>query len=195
MLTKRQKEVLDFVESYSHKKGYAPSFEEIRKRLKLASVSTVHFHVSKLKASGYLGKIDNKARAISISKREPLVKIPLLGTIAAGEPIEAIRQREFISVPKEKLPKSGHMYALRVSGNSMIDENIRDGDVVLVKQQEIAENGHGRGLFFTDEYHKKLESIRLKKKIRSISRRKRCPVCSQKEDADGRCRCVNKDAW
>ncbi|MBI2642080.1 MAG: repressor LexA, partial [Candidatus Wildermuthbacteria bacterium] len=59
MLTKRQKEALDFIESYSDKKGYAPSFEEIRKRLKLASVSTVHFHISKLKAGGYLGKIDN----------------------------------------------------------------------------------------------------------------------------------------
>src|SRR3990167_6100114 len=104
MLTRRQKQVLDFVEGYSQKKGYAPSFEEIRKRLKLASVSTIHFHISKLKAGGYLGKIDNKARAISIPGKETLVKIPLLGTIAAGEPIEAIRENEFLSEPKTKLP-------------------------------------------------------------------------------------------
>jgi site-specific DNA-methyltransferase (adenine-specific) len=141
MLTKRQKEVLDFVENYSQKKGYAPSFEEIRKRLKLASVSTIHFHISKLKEGGYLGKTENKARAISVASREPMVKIPLLGTIAAGQPIEAIREKEMIAIPKSKLPQSSEVYALRVVGNSMIDENINDGDIVLVKQQETAENG------------------------------------------------------
>lgn len=141
MLTKRQKEILDFVENYSQKKGYAPSFEEIRKRLKLASVSTVHFHISKLKEGGYLGKIENKARAISITSKEPMVKIPLLGTIAAGQPIEAIQIKEMIAVPKSKLPQSSEVYALRVVGNSMVDENINDGDIVLVKQQETAENG------------------------------------------------------
>src|SRR3989338_5095710 len=141
MLTKRQKEVLDFVENYTTKKGYSPSFEEIRKRLKLASVSTIHFHISKLKKGGYLGNIENKARAISIASKEPMVKIPFLGIIAAGEPIEVIRQNEFIAVPKNTLPSSGNLYALRVMGNSMIDENIKDGDVVLVKQQDVAENG------------------------------------------------------
>jgi len=141
MLTKRQKEVLDFVENYTSKKGYAPSFEEIRKRLKLASVSTVHFHISKLKEGGYLGKTENKARAISVASKEPMVKIPLLGVIAAGEPIEAIRQNEFIVFPKAKLPSNGNLYALRVMGSSMIDENINDGDIVLIKKQSIAENG------------------------------------------------------
>ena len=141
MMTKRQKEVLDFIENYSNKKGYAPSFEEIRKRLKLASVSTAHFHISKLKAGGYLSKIDNKARSISISSKEPLVKIPLLGIIAAGQPIEAIQDKEMIAVPKSKIPSSSEVYALRVVGSSMIDENINDGDIVLVRQQETAENG------------------------------------------------------
>src|SRR3972149_9910575 len=141
MLTKRQKQVLDFVENYTTKKGYSPSFEEIRKRLKLASVSTIHFHISKLKEGGYLGNIENKARTISVASKEPMVKIPLLGTIAAGEPIEAIRENEFIAVPKNILPSTGNLYALRVLGNSMIDENIQDGDVVLVKQQDTAENG------------------------------------------------------
>ena len=141
MLTKRQKEVLDFVESYSQRKGYAPSFEEIRKRLKLASVSTVHFHISKLKEGGYLGKIGNIARAISITSKEPMVNIPLLGLIAAGEPIEAIRQNEFIAISKNRIPSGSEVYALRVVGNSMIDENINDGDVILVKNQSTAENG------------------------------------------------------
>ena len=141
MLTKRQKEVLDFVENYTTKKGYAPSFEEIRKRLKLASVSTIHFHISKLKDGGYLGKTENKARAIRVESKEPMVKIPLLGTIAAGQPIEAIQQSETIAIPKSQIPSSSEVYALRVIGNSMIDENINDGDIVLVKQQETAENG------------------------------------------------------
>ncbi|TAN57548.1 transcriptional repressor LexA [Patescibacteria group bacterium] len=141
MLTKRQKEIFDFVEDYSQKKGYSPSFEEIRRRLKLASVSTVHFHISKLKEGGYLGKIENRARAISVVSKEPMVKIPLLGTIAAGQPIEAIQNKEMIAVPKSKIPSSSEVYALRVVGSSMIDENINDGDVVLVRQQETAENG------------------------------------------------------
>ena len=158
MLTKRQKEVLDFVENYTTKKGYPPSFEEIRKRLKLASVSTIHFHISKLKKGGYLGNIENKARAISVASKEPMVKIPLLGIIAAGEPIEAIRQNEFIAVPKNTLPSSGNLYALRVMGNSMIDENIKDGDVVLVKQQEVAENGQ-RVVALIDNYEATLKKF------------------------------------
>ncbi|TSC78464.1 MAG: repressor LexA [Parcubacteria group bacterium Gr01-1014_33] len=200
MLTKRQKEVLDFIEKYSRKKGYAPSFEEIRKRLKLASVSTVHFHISKLKEGGYLGKIDHKARGISISEKEPLVKIPLLGTIAAGEPIEAIRQNEFIAVPKTKLPSAGNFYALRVVGNSMIDENIKDGDVVLVKQQDVAKNGE-RVVALIDNYEARLkrflrkqERIQLQANKKMLTRKK-CPACGLKEDPDGRCRCVNRDAW
>ena len=141
MLTKRQKQVLDFIKDYSKRRGYSPSLKEIQKRLKLASVSTAHFHVSKLENGGYLEKMENRARSISVSKSEPLVKIPLLGTIAAGQPIEAIQNKETIAVPKSKVPSSAEIYALRVVGNSMIDENINDGDVVLVRHQETAENG------------------------------------------------------
>ncbi|MBX4210540.1 transcriptional repressor LexA [Candidatus Parcubacteria bacterium] len=140
MLTKRQKEVLDFIKLSSKKKGYAPSLEEIQKRLKLASVSTAHFHIAKLKEAGYLDKIENKARSISISDEGSLIRIPLLGVIAAGEPIEAIQERETVAIPKSKVP-NGEIYALRVSGNSMIDENINDGDVVIVRNQSTAENG------------------------------------------------------
>src|SRR3989344_2954816 len=159
MITKKQKEVLDFVKTYSKDKGYAPSLAEIQKKFKMASVSTAHFYISKLKKAGYLEKIKNKARAISIPEREPLVKIPLLGIIAAGEPIEAIsQQNEFIAVAKTKLPKNGDFYALRVSGNSMIDENIKDGDVVLVKQQEVAENGQ-RVVALIDNYEATLKKF------------------------------------
>lgn len=141
MLTKKQKQVLDFIKKYTDKNKYAPSLDEIRKRFKLASVSTAYFHVKNLQETGYLKKEENKPRAIDVYELEQMIKIPLLGTIAAGAPIEAIQETETIAVPKIKLPRSGEFYALRVRGDSMIDENIKNGDIVLVKQQETAENG------------------------------------------------------
>ena len=158
MITKKQREVLDFIKSYSQRMGYAPSLQEISKHFNLSSVSTAHFHVSKLKKEGYLENSKNKARSISAPKKELWIKIPLLGTIAAGEPIEAIQENEFISVPKAKLPKTGKIYALRVKGNSMVDENIRDGDIVLVKQQAVAENGQ-RVVALIDNYEATLKKI------------------------------------
>ncbi|MCK5212202.1 repressor LexA, partial [Candidatus Parcubacteria bacterium] len=141
MLTKKQKQVLDFISSYHRKKGYAPSLEEIRKKFKLASVSTAHFHVKKLRDLGFIGKQDNRPRSINVYENEKMVNIPLLGLIAAGQPIEAIQNKEIIAVPKSKISRAGEFYALRVVGNSMIDENINDGDLVLVRQQDTAENG------------------------------------------------------
>ncbi|MFA5052961.1 MAG: transcriptional repressor LexA [Parcubacteria group bacterium] len=157
-ITKRQKEALDFIKKFIRKKKYPPTLEEICLGLKLSAVSTVHQHIKALAEKGYLKKVGNNARAIHIYESEPMIQIPFLGTIAAGEPIEAIRQNEFISVPKAKLPKSGQVYALRVSGNSMIDENIKDGDVVLVKQQEVAENGQ-RVVALIDNYEATLKKF------------------------------------
>ncbi|MBU1730083.1 repressor LexA, partial [Patescibacteria group bacterium] len=103
MLTKRQKQVLDFISSYHKKKGYAPSLEEISKKLKVASVSTAHFHVKKLQNLGFVGKQDNRPRSIDVYEKEKMVNIPLLGLIAAGQPIEAIQNKETIAVPKSKI--------------------------------------------------------------------------------------------
>jgi site-specific DNA-methyltransferase (adenine-specific) len=139
-LTPKLKQIRDFIKKYLERKGLSPTQEEIAKHFKLAK-STVNEHIKKLQKEGYLEKENYKARAIRVPEKEQLVRIPLMGVIAAGEPIEAIHQNEFIAVAKTKLPKNGDFYALRVSGNSMIDENIKDGDVVLVKQQETAENG------------------------------------------------------
>ena len=144
MLTKRQKQVLDFIKSFTDKKGYAPSLEEITKHLRLSSVSTAHYHILRLEKEGYIKRFKNKPRAIELrekTKREELVKIPLVGTIAAGEPIEAIEDPETIKVPKSQLSKSGEHYALKVQGDSMIDEGIRDGDIVIIRKQPDAENG------------------------------------------------------
>jgi site-specific DNA-methyltransferase (adenine-specific) len=141
MLTKRQKQILDFIKDYTKKKGLSPSLEEIKNRLRLRSVSNIHQHIGSLEAKGYILKQKNQPRSVSVSKTEKLIRIPLLGTIAAGQPIEAIQEKETIAVPQSKLPNSGEFYALKVVGNSMVDENINDGDIILVKQQSIAENG------------------------------------------------------
>ncbi len=141
-LTKRQKQIYDYTESYINKRGFSPTLEEIKKHFRLSSISTIHQHIETLTDKGVLIKDDNLARGISLrEKTSNLVTIPLLGTIAAGEPIEAIQQKEFIAIPKTKLPPSSEVYALRVIGDSMIDENINDGDVILVKHQSTAENG------------------------------------------------------
>lgn len=141
MLTKRQKEVLDFVNEFVEENEYSPSLEEITKHLKLSSVSTAHFHTSKLREQGYLEKEDNRPRSIETLPKETMYVVPLAGTIAAGKPIEAISAGETIAIPKSKVPYSKSLYALRVRGNSMIDEGINDGDVVLIEQRATAENG------------------------------------------------------
>ena len=139
-LTKKQKEIFDFIESYNKRHGVSPTFEEISKHIGKA-FSTVHEHVEALIEKGFLLKNSNASRGIELNKIEEMVKIPLLGTIVAGQPIGVVQEREVIAIPKNKLPKKGNAFALRVSGDSMIEENINDGDYVIVKQQPTAENG------------------------------------------------------
>src|SRR3989338_5313947 len=142
MLTQKQKQVFEYIKKYARKKGYSPTQKEIGKHFGLVK-STVHQHVETLKEKGVL---NNQARAIEIVKDKNssiLVRIPLLGTIAAGSPLTLFDvPQETIAVPKNKIPSSSKVYALKVVGNSMIDENINDGDVILVRHQETAENGH-----------------------------------------------------
>jgi adenine-specific DNA-methyltransferase len=144
-ITKRQKEVLDFVRVFIDDKGYSPTLEEIKKRLRLSAVSTVHQHINALIDKGYIEKFDNLARAIKINdlntKSNNLVEIPLLGMIAAGEPIEAIEIPETISVPKELTSSQGRHYALKVRGDSMRDAGIFDSDTVIIREQPVVDNG------------------------------------------------------
>jgi SOS regulatory protein LexA len=141
-ITKRQKDVLDFLESFRKKSGYAPTLEEIGKKLKLSAVSTVHQHIKALEEKGYISKYENLARGIGINKKSSSIEIPIIGTIAAGFPIEAIETYEdTISLPKEDIPSFGKNYALRVTGNSMIEEGIFDGDIVVIREQHLADNG------------------------------------------------------
>src|SRR3989344_2989360 len=139
-ITPRKKQLLDYNNSYRKAHGFAPSIPEIAKRFKLA-ISTVHQHLEELEQGGYLKRERNQRRGIEIAATESMVHIPLLGIIAAGQPIEAIENREFIAVPKSKIPKTGNLFALRVSGESMIDEGIADGDVIIARKQDTAQNG------------------------------------------------------
>jgi SOS regulatory protein LexA len=141
MLTKRQKQVLDFIKNFIDKHNYAPSLEEIKKHLRLSSVSTAHYHVQALQNMGYLQREVNHPRTLNVFSEQKLVQIPILGTIAAGQPIEAIENKENIAVPQDKIHSNGTHFALRVAGESMLDENINDGDIVIVRKQQTAENG------------------------------------------------------
>ena len=143
MPTPKQKQILKYIKKYIREKDYSPTFKEIGKHFGLVK-STIHQHVKSLEEKGHLKKLNNQARGIEIirnKKSSILVNIPLLGTIAAGQPIEAIEDKETIKVPKSQLSKSSEHYALRVHGDSMMDEGIYDGDTVVIRKQPTAENG------------------------------------------------------
>ncbi|MFC1756634.1 transcriptional repressor LexA [Patescibacteria group bacterium] len=140
-LTKKQKNVLDFIKSFQEKNGFSPTLEETGKKFKL-SKPTVHQHLSALDTKGYIKQNKGHARSIELMETKTILEIPLLGTISAGEPIEAIEiPGETISVAKNTLSASGKHYALRVKGDSMIEEGIFDGDTVVIKEQKTADNG------------------------------------------------------
>ena len=142
MITKKQVQVLDFIKNYITKYNYAPSLEEIKKKFKLASVSTAHYYISKLQDAGFLNKEHNQPRAVSTVEAKQTIEIPILGAIAAGQPIEAIEiPGETITITRDEIGQQGKHYALRVQGSSMIDEGIFDGDIVVIRKQEVAENG------------------------------------------------------
>lgn len=138
MLTKRQKQILDYIKKYIQENGYWPTLERIKRHFRLSSLSTIHEHIDTIKKKGYLGDEPNNLESLV---KEKLVKIPLLGSIAAGQPIEVVRSYETIVVPKNLLAKSGAHFALQVRGNSMIQEGIFDGDNVIIRKQNTAENG------------------------------------------------------
>ncbi|MEK7501054.1 MAG: transcriptional repressor LexA, partial [Patescibacteria group bacterium] len=142
MMTKKQKHVLDFVKEYQVKHDYAPSLEEIKRKFQFASVSTAHYYIKKLQEAGQLKKEFNRPRAVSVIDKKQTIEIPIVGAIAAGQPIEAIEvPDETITITKDEISKQGKHYALRVQGSSMIEEGVFDGDVVVIREQEVADNG------------------------------------------------------
>jgi repressor LexA len=143
-LTKRQKEILDYIGSFIDERGYAPSFEEIAESFGYSSLATVHEHLSNLERKGYIRKAYNESRSVELTRPDagaPSIELPLLGAVAAGLPIEAIEDNETLAVPPDMVSRKRDNYVLRVEGNSMIEEQIRDGDYIVVQAQEHAEDG------------------------------------------------------
>jgi repressor LexA len=148
-LTKRQKEVLDYLVSFLNKRGYSPSFEEIAHGLKLTSLATVHKHLSTLEKKGFIRRGYNQSRSIEITQlpkpvREQVIErhaagLPLMGRIAAGRPLEAIEDRESISLGD--FTRGQNTFVLQVKGDSMQDDHILDSDYVVVEQTQVANQG------------------------------------------------------
>ena len=142
-LTRRQKEILDFLDRHISQKGYAPTIEEIGEQFGLSSLATVHKHLTNLQKKGLVKRDWNRSRGLELVPTQVSVKaveLPLLGRVAAGSPIEAITASETIFVPEDMVGRRD-TYVLQVKGDSMIDEQIRDGDFVIIEDRKSADNG------------------------------------------------------
>ena len=142
-LTKRQKELFDFLDGYLAEHGYAPTLEEIGTRFNLSSLATVHKHLTNLEQKGLIRRTWNHSRAIELvphGKARSAVELPLLGRVAAGRPIEALEAADAIAVPEEFVRRH-NTFVLRVVGSSMVDDGILDGDYIVVEERPTAENG------------------------------------------------------
>jgi repressor LexA len=148
-LTKRQKQVLDFLVAFHDKHGYSPSFEEMARSLKLTSLATVHKHISTLERKGFIRRGYNQSRSIEVvqlprSVREEVIEryaaeLPLAGRIAAGRPLEAVEEKETFSLGE--FSRGEHRFVLQVKGNSMIEDHIVDGDFIVVEESQVANAG------------------------------------------------------
>lgn len=148
-LTKRQNDILDTIKKFMAQKGYPPTVREIGALLSLSSPATTHFHLNKLEEKGYIKKNESKNRALELlvpneyeEKNESVLSIPLIGTITAGNPIEAIEQpNEYIEIPSSIIPAKHEVFALNVKGESMINKGIQNGDIVIIEKKKTANNG------------------------------------------------------
>jgi len=144
-VTAKQRRIFEFIRRYIDSNQEAPTIAEIGRQFQMRSSASVHAVLTALEREGLIKRIPNVSRGIQIVQKEggggdDDNEIPLLGTVAAGQPIEAILSHDTVSVPKD-LKGHGRTFALRVRGESMIDENIQDGDIIIVQSQKTAENG------------------------------------------------------
>src|SRR5918996_1581744 len=143
-LTKRQREILDYLNEFIQQHGYAPSLEEIGARFSLSSLATVHKHLTNLQEKGFIRRSWNRSRSVELLPSRSggrAIELPMLGYVAAGMPIEAVTGNETIAVPDSLVGGKRDTYVLRVKGESMIDEQIRDGEWVVVEDRKTADNG------------------------------------------------------
>ena len=144
ILTRRQKEVWDYLEDYMATHGYAPTLEEIGTHFGLSSLATVHKHLSNLERKGIIARKWNLSRAIELAlpqKTAQAVELPLLGRVAAGTPIEAVETEDTLAVSADFVRHPRRAFALRVEGESMVGEGILDGDYIVVEKRPTADNG------------------------------------------------------
>ena len=142
-VTARQRQVYEFIALYLESQNQPPTIAEIGKHFRMTSSASVHSILSALEREGLIKRIPNVSRGIELVKQDDAndeFEIPLLGLVAAGQPIEAVLAHETVSAPKNMIGR-GRMFALRVRGDSMIEENIQDNDIIIVSSQETAENG------------------------------------------------------
>jgi repressor LexA len=142
-LTRRQKEIVDYLDDYIAEHGYAPTLEEIGARFGLSSPATVHKHLTNLEGKGLLRRKWNHSRALELvpqKRKAAAIELPLLGRVAAGKPIEAVETPGTLAVPEE-LVRRENSYALRVKGDSMVEDGILDGDFIVVEERPSPENG------------------------------------------------------
>src|SRR5256712_11159219 len=170
-VTPRQKEILEYLGRHIEKKGYAPTIEEIGEHFGLSSLATVHKHLTNLQEKGLIKRAWNRSRALELVPTEVTVRaveLPLLGRVAAGTPIEAVQASETIFVPEDMVGRRD-TYVLQVKGDSMIDEQIRDGDYVIVENRKAARDGE-MVIALLDR-----ENVTLKKYFRESGGRVRLP--------------------
>ncbi len=149
MLTKKQKELFDYLKDYIANNQISPSFEEMKQAVNLKSKSGIHRLITSLEQRGFIKRLKHKARAMEIIDKSndantsnEIINIPLIGSIAAGEAIEAIENtNDFISVPSSMTSPNGKYFGLKVKGLSMIDEGIYDGDIAVIRKTNNVENG------------------------------------------------------
>jgi len=143
LLTRRQREILEFIQEFTTKWGYSPSLLEIQHRFRLSSPATVHKHMKNLESKGALRREPHRSRSLEIVEENPRIvcaEVPLLGFVAAGMPIEAIEQPDTIAIPEDMLGRA-RTFVLKVRGDSMIEDCIQDGDYVIVEERRQARNG------------------------------------------------------
>src|SRR3990167_6888481 len=170
--SKRQAEVLQFIGEFRKKKGYPPSLGEIAGHFDI-SIPTVHQHISYLRQKNLLTTERGKRRSIQAlnNHKHGVVEIPLMGLIAAGGPIEAIRDPRPIEVPKNMLSAGANFYALKVAGTSMIDDGIFDGDIVVVRDQQTVDDGDKAVVYLPER-----DSVTLKRIYRENGKIKLVPA-------------------
>ena len=169
MLTKKQKELFDYLSDYISSNNISPSFEEMKEAVNLKSKSGIHRLITSLEQRGFIKRLKHKARAMEITKKfsdvnyiNQLHEIPLLGSIAAGNPIEAIENPdEFISVPSNFISPNNKYFGLKVNGLSMIDKGIFDGDIAIIKKTNMVLNGKIAAVL-TNENEITLKTIKVR---------------------------------